>query len=305
VPWEQIISPDSRSNPTLLVDGSILAAKAIDSSYSLFDRVDNALAAPGEVHYNGMFLGAEKIWAGEPLRLRGPGNDAIVLVIQKLIERTTPPSTSEVTFVGDVYKFVEMPMPYKNRSQWPTPALPPRMVADLLFRNEVADAANKGVWYEWRLLEPAAKKKLPDVKGRWYESRTLLPMLRGAAVVQADLAQGNTSDAGMWMNGRGDSSSMTGQRKKNRRDTLGRAVPPDFKASRGLDGPKEDDAFPDAQTNQKSQEQQRLQEIQRLQEAQRMRGLSQPKFVEHDIEQYMDLDQASGQSDFFGNEMQH
>jgi hypothetical protein len=229
VPWEQVIRGDF-GRYDAEVDGSILAAKAIDASYSLFDRIENALVSPGEVSYNGIFLGAEKIWAGEPVRLRR-GDDIVVLIIQKLIERTTPPATSIVTFLGDIYQFVEMPSPYKSRSEWPTPALPPRMVADLRFRNEIADAAKIFIWYEWRLLEPAAKVGLSDVKGRWYETRTLLPILRGVQQFQQDISHGTTTDAGLWMNGRGDNSAGQGQRKKNRKDTLGRSVPPDCKST--------------------------------------------------------------------------
>ena len=248
VPWDQVVRGDLGQGDAT-VDGSILAAKAIDGSYSLFDRVDNPLAAPGEVHYYGMFLGAEKIWVAEPVRLRVPGDDIVVLILQKLIEQTTP-SGSHVTFVGDIYKLNAMPSPYKNRSEWPTPNLPARMVADLRFRNEVADAAKKGVWYEWQMLEVGARKGIPDIKGRWYETRTLLPILRGMQQFQEDVATGGMLDASMWMNGRGDSSVLTGQRKKNRKDTLGGAVPADFKVSRGLDGPQADDLFPDAQQSQ-------------------------------------------------------
>ena len=246
VPWDRVVRGELGQGDAT-VDGSILAAKAIDGSYSLFDRVDNPLAAPGEVHYNGMFLGAEKIWVGEPIRLRVPGDDIVVLILQKLIERTAPPSVSDVTFVGDVYKLNAMPTPYKDRSEWPTPNLPARMVADLRFRNEVADAAKKGVWYEWQMLEVGARRGIPDVKGRWYETRTLLPILRGAQQFQEDITTGGMLDASMWMNGRGDSSILTGQRKKNRKDTLGRAVPAEFKVSRGLDGAQADDLFPDSQ----------------------------------------------------------
>jgi hypothetical protein len=266
VPWEGVLNGDFGRGDSV-VDGSILAAKSIDASYSLFDRTENALNGPGEVHYNGMFLGAEKIWVGEPVRLRVPGDDIVVLVIQKLIERTTPPSTSNVTFVGDIYKLKDMPTPYKNRSEWPTPALPARMVADLRFRNEVADTAKRGIWYEWQLLEPAARRTIPDVKGRWYETRTLLPILRGAQQFQQDIATGGMIDASMWMNGRGDSSALTGVRKKNRKDTLGRAVPADFKVSRGLDGAAADDVFPDAQQSQ-----------------------PQPPMVQSDIDQFVELD---------------
>lgn len=269
VPWDRVLRGDFGQGDTV-VDGSILAAKAIDASYSLFDRAENALAAPGEVHYNGMFLGAEKVWAGEPVRLRVPDEKVImVLIIQKLIERTAPPSISNVTFVGDIYKLNDMPTPYRNRSEWPTPALPPRMVTDVRYRNEVSDKAKRGVWYEWQLLEPAARRGIPDIKGRWYETRTLLPILipGGMEAYQKALSVGAIDDVSKWMNGRGDTSTLNGQRKKNRKDTLGRAVPADFKVSRGLDGAAADDIFPDAQQQQ-----------------------DQPAMVQSDIDQFMDLD---------------
>ena len=273
VDWDRVVRGDF-GHGDATVDGSILAAKAIDGSYSLFDRAENALAGPGEVHYNGMFLGAEKIWVGEPVRLRVLDDKVImVLIIQKLIERTTPPSTSNVTFIGDIYKLNEMPTPYKNQSEWPTPALPPRMVADVRFRNEVADMAKRGVWYEWQLLEPAARRGIPDIKGRWYETRTLLPILimGGRATFQKALSTGDIDDVSKHMNGRGDNSTLNGQRKKNRKDTLGRAVPAEFKVSRGLDGAAADDIFPDMQQQQLQQQ-------------------SQPAMGQSDIEQFMDLD---------------
>jgi len=284
VNWEQVVRGDLDGGQSrdYVVDASILAAKVIDSSYSLFDRIENPLAAPGEVHYKGMFLGAEKVWVGEPVRLRVPGGDIVVLIIQKLIERTSSSNssnvTSMVTFVGDIYKFVEMPMPYKNRTEWPSPDLPQRMVYDLRFRNEVADLAKKGVWYEWRLLEPAARRGLSDVKGRWYETRSLLPILRGSQEFQKELTSGVTTDTGLWMNGRRDKNNNPETRKRNRKDTIGRAVPADFKVSRGLDGPPADDAFPDVQPPQAAP----------------------LAFVESDIDQFMDLDNAAAGHEFYG-----
>ena len=267
-PWDRVIRGEFGSGGDPQVDASILAAKMIDASYSLFDRIETA-AGPNEVYYKGMFLGAEKIWTGEPVRLRVQGNDIAVLIIDKMIERsTTSPPASSVTFIGDIYKFVEMPMTYKSRAEWPTPALPARMVADLRFRNEVADDAKRGVWCEWRLLEPAAKKGLSDIKGRWYETRALLPALRTLSQYQQDLLAGNASDTGMWMNSRGDSSGA-GTRRKNRKDTLGASVPGDFKVSRGLDGSPGDDLFPDMHPSQPA---------------------AQPRFSDGD--QFMDLDHA-------------
>ncbi|TAQ83995.1 hypothetical protein B7494_g7678 [Chlorociboria aeruginascens] len=283
VQWERV-SNGEYGRGDAEVDGSILAAKLIDSSYTLFDRIEAPSANPLNTHYNGMFLGAEKIWVGEPVRLRSQGNEVIVMIVNKLAELTISPTNSIVTFIGDIYKFVEMPMPYTDRSQWPTPALPPRMVADLRFRNEVADNAKRATWYEWRLLQPAAKKGLAEVKGRWYESRSLLPILRGIQQSEQDILQGTSGDTSIWMNGRGDSNPGQGQRKISRLDTLGRAVPPGFTISRGLDEPQADNLFPDVMPSQ-------------------FVPISQPGYIEGDIDQYMDLGEDT-QNPFYADQMQ-
>ncbi|TQS34332.1 hypothetical protein Golomagni_05288 [Golovinomyces magnicellulatus] len=248
VSWERVVRGEfyQNRNTDYVVDGSILAAKGIDASYSLFDRIDNALVGNGDIIYNGMFLGAEKVWAGEPVRLAGYGTDIVILIIDRMIERAGFPSN--IIFTGDEYKLVEMPCPHNRNSDSPKYShnLPPRMITDIAFRNEIA--AKKGIWYEWRLIATPATKNLKDIKGRWYETQTLLPILKTSPKYQADLELGQTSDAGEWMNGRKDNNNFPDQRQKNRRSTFGRAVPDDFKVSRGLDGPPEDDLFPDDQS---------------------------------------------------------
>ncbi|RKF79003.1 hypothetical protein GcC1_050015 [Golovinomyces cichoracearum] len=248
VSWERVVRGEfyHNRNTDYVVDGSILAAKVIDASYSLFDRIDNALVGNGDMVYNGMFLGAEKVWAGEPVRLAGYGADIVILIIDRMIERAGFPSN--IVFMGDEYKLVEMPCPHNRNSDSPKYShnLPPRMITDIAFRNEIA--AKKGIWYEWRLIATPATKNLKDIKGRWYETQTLLPILKTSPKYHADLQLGQTSDAGEWMNGRKDNNNLPDQRQKNRRSTFGRAVPDDFKVSRGLDGPPEDDLFPDEQS---------------------------------------------------------
>ncbi|KFY30817.1 hypothetical protein V493_01627 [Pseudogymnoascus sp. VKM F-4281 (FW-2241)] len=246
VPWDRVVTGEFGKGDAE-VDGSILAAKAINESYSLFDRVELP-TAPGEMHYKGMFLGGEKIWVGEPVRLMGRTKEEIViLVINQMIERAVD-GTSAVTIVGDIYKFIEMPMPaeYQDRQNWPiNEDLPVRVNADLSFRNQVSADAGGNTWCEWRLLEPMARKSLTDIKGRWYETELLLPTLRGKATFDLDVQAGTVSDAGLFMNSRGEVlGSRPGIRKKNRLATLGGAVPADTKISRGLDGPPEDNIIP-------------------------------------------------------------
>lgn len=247
VPWDRVVRGefDNGRSPDYVVDSSILAAKKIDASYSLFDRIENAVVGSGDIAYNGMFLGAEKIWSGEPVRLSGYGSDIVILIIDRMIERIG--SQPNVIFIGDEYKLVEMPSHSRTSSDWAKYShnVPPRMITDITFRNDVA--ARKGIWYEWRLIATPSTKSLKDVKGRWYETQTLLPILKTPQKYHADLLLGLTSDAGEWMNGRRDNNNIPDQRQKNRRSTLGRSVPDDFKVSRGLDGATEDDVFPDEQ----------------------------------------------------------
>jgi hypothetical protein len=230
VPWERIIN-DYPSDP--VVDGSILAAGSIDASYSLFEEDKTALSNEGEKLYRGIYLGGEKIWVGEPVRLNAAqDNEILVLVIKKIIEhQSKSPSMSDVILSGDVWKFTKMPTPIENRD------IPARMIEDLNFRNEVEHAAQTGLWSEWRISEPNAKKELKDIKGRWYETKSLLPILRGKEHFYADLAKGVAGDSGMWMNARGGQNVGNGFKYEDRESTFNRAVPPGFKVSRGLDDP--------------------------------------------------------------------
>ena len=257
VPWERILKGEFGKDAigSAEVDASILAAKGINQSYSFFDKIDTPLAVPEETFYKGMFLGGEKIWVGEPLRLQGSSNEEIVvMVVKQMIERIPRNAAPEnqakmakVMIVGDIYTFAKMPTPpqYKNRCNWPTPpGLPARMVQDLHYRNEIAVSAGKNVWREWKLVSSNTPKELGEIKGRWYESKLLLPILRTPQELEQDLREnGEASDAGLHMNSRVHMMVGPARRMKDRPATVGGAVPATTKISRGKDGPPEEDGF--------------------------------------------------------------
>lgn len=257
VPWERILKGEFGKDAmgSAEVDASILAAKGVNQSYSLFDKIDTPLAGAEETFYRGMFLGGEKIWVGEPLRLQGSNNEEIVvMVVKQMIERMPRNAAPEnqakmakVIIVGDIYTFAKMPTPpqYKDRSNWPTLAgLPQRMVQDLQYRNEIAVSAGKTVWCEWKLVSANTPKELGEIKGRWYESKLLLPILRTPQELEQDLKEkGEASDAGLHMNSRVHMMVGPAKRMKNRLATIGSAVPATTKISRGKDGPPEEDGF--------------------------------------------------------------
>ena len=236
------------------VDGSIFGAKAIDESYTLIEPLDNLTTTAGERHFTGMFLGGEKIWIGECIRLRiGQGQD--IMVLHDIIEKSRPGfsnSSTVVHLVGDIYTFSTIPYG-PGREPPENVHLPSRLRQDLDYRNRATIPTKRTISY-WKLVQPQGRLGLAEVKGRWYESSVLLPILRGAADFTRDLRRGEIGDAGYWMNGRGDSSSATGRgdatsgkvgtQKFDRVEAFGRAVPMGTKISRGLDGPPEENIFP-------------------------------------------------------------
>ena len=234
------------------VDGSIFAAKAIDDSFTLIEPLSNNTATTvttGERFYNGIFLGGEKVWVGEPVRLR-VGNGQDIMIVHHIIERLKPGSTNTASamihFVGDVYRFATVN--YTPGFEAPdTRHLPTRFKQDLEYRNRATLTTKRTVSY-WKIVQAKARFGIAEVKGRWYESSVLLPILRGAQDFTQDLRRGEISDVGQWMNGRGDSSGAgapkPGTRHFDRLEAFGKAVPPGTRISRGLDGPPEDNIFP-------------------------------------------------------------
>ena len=228
------------------VDGSIFAAKAIDESYTPVEQIEMPNAAAGEAYWNGIFLGGEKIWVGEAVRL-GIGSGSDILVVHQILEKpragfANTPSNSLTYVVGDIYT-------WSTTTHAPSAEeiarLPARLHADLQHRNAVMARVQAGQ-ARWRLLRPFTRVQIGDVKGRWYESSVLLLVLRGREDFESSLQRGDLGDAGAWLNGRSDAAAGTdraGTRRATRREALGRAVPQSLRLSKGLDGPPEENVF--------------------------------------------------------------
>jgi hypothetical protein len=280
------------------VDGSILAGKEINDSYTPFIPLGRKTPNPGDVFYAGMFLGAEKIWVGEAVRLQVPNSEIVVMVIEAIVENdtATTKTASPATVIGDIYTFVQMHLPpiYNDRKNWPTPGLPPRMVADLQWRNENSLDRRRNIWSEWQLKESKAKRGLSAIKGRWYETRRLLPILRPGEF-EKEVLEGETYDAGVWMNSRFDAINDTLSRKQSRLDTFGRAVPKDLKISLGLDESPGDGKLPDEKSSIK------------FGNAPLNDGQYGSMGARSEVvgDHFMDVDLPAGHEDFYDNTMQH
>ena len=251
-------------NGDMEVDGSILAAKSIDSTYTPFGLNRTIEPEPGvtERHYDGVYLGAEKIWAGDPIRLTiGSGTD--IMVVHAIVEsRRVSAMTNTLIqqschFIGDVYTLATVP---HNNPSTSTPAapsnnphLPQRLTEDLAQRNARSIAAKRVASY-WKLIATQRRLELSDVKGRWYEASLLLPILQAQQYEEA-ARSGSIQEAGLWMNSRGDCQNsnrppgLPKVEKKNirvetRREALGKAVPPGTQIVDGVSPPSTDDVDP-------------------------------------------------------------
>lgn len=233
------------------VDGSIFAAKAIDESLILLQSLSNsnALVTTGERLYNGIYYGGEKFWVSEAVRLR-TSNGQDIMVVHRIVERLKPNSTSTASatihLVGDLYRFTVMP--YNPTNPQPSPEqLPLRMRKEVDFHNRIIQPLKQQT-AAWKLTQCQVRIPITDVKGRWYEAATLLPILQTPQEFQYNIRNGDVKDTGALMNGRGDANHLpagqAGKRFLTREEAFGDAVPKGTKVNKGMDGPEAERGFP-------------------------------------------------------------
>lgn len=248
--YEQVDWPSLRTNRygegNAEVDASILAAKAIDVTYTLFERTKTQ-NIPGyeERHWNGIYLGAEKIYNGEPVRLH-LGSATDILVITDIVERVplslqqgAPPAPSTVHFIGDIYSYSSLPAPDPNAppEEPPNQHLPIRMREDMRWRNR-ALVPNTRTLAFWKLLASQVRLDISEIKGRWYETSLIFVNFFNEAMKKKE--NGN----GIWMNSRGDCVGITkpvGVRIEDRINALGAAVPKGTILVDGLEAPRQEE----------------------------------------------------------------
>jgi hypothetical protein len=242
VDWQGLIAGRYGTEGVAGVDASIMAAKAVDITYTLFDYLKKTVNEGGQdAHYNGVFLGAEKIWRGDAVRLR-IGRDTDVMVVTDIIERTSPQAATAVYVVGDVYSYAtvaisnpaQLPEPPKN------PNLPARMREDMTWRNRLLVPHARTFAY-WKLSTPGARYEVAEIKGRWYETALVFEEPFSKSV------KNNEGGNGVWMNSRGDATQvgrMMGAAVPQRIQAFGGAVPDGTQLVDGIDAPEQ----PQAQT---------------------------------------------------------
>ncbi|PNS18379.1 hypothetical protein CAC42_6196 [Sphaceloma murrayae] len=216
------------------VDGSILAAKAIDLSYTPFDPISTGPSPSGTTTlYNGLYLGAERIWLGEPLRLRVPNLD--VLVLHSIAETTQTSAfnnavlSRSLTLTGDVYS---MRQSSSSSSAPDLPSALPQRISEDLKRRNPSTLRSKSYISTYVLISQSATYTPKDIKGRWYEASLLIPIMNGVQSWESDLSRGEVGEMGPKMNSRLDCQRGTAgvtqvveERKARRVEAFAGAAP--------------------------------------------------------------------------------
>lgn len=246
-------------NGDMEVDGSILAAKTVDSTYTLFSHSRTVQPEPlvQENHYDGIFLGAEKIWVGDPVRFHRTERSTDILVVHSIIDIKTVSAMNKnqvleqvVKLQGDVYTLSTashtnpaIPSPAAPSNN---PHLPPRLTEDLAYRN-ARSIPNKRTASYWKPLQLALRIDLNEIKGRWYEATLVLPILQ-PQLYEIAARSGDIQESSLWMNARGDCINSNrlptlprlgriNVRVEGRKDAFGRSVPPGVSIVEGFKPP--------------------------------------------------------------------
>lgn len=242
VPWEALLrAADQARRDHLLLDASKTAAAKVDWSYSLFSPLDDGKGPTA--HFAGVFLGAERIEVGDCLRVRAAPlpapsiagartptfmethSDGAVLGLREIF--TSRASPGALFFRGPEFRLVQPGDPLLTTLK-PVPAdrLPVALCEEAQWRTALAASRTSGSVSSatWVQTEEAALHEEASVRGRFYPTPRLMPILNPTAY-QAAVAHGRVDDGYACINNRMESPGVYLGRKRNRLDCLGVSVP--------------------------------------------------------------------------------
>ena len=235
------------------LEASKMAARLINDSLSLFTKTGESLTADGSrrvQQYMGVYLGAEMIRVGDPIRVtatapstEGAPPEATPVMLVAEIQLVTPAwgvdavtAVPELQLRGNLYRLVRAPLPHP-------PTMVPAGTLGLAFGEEVA-ARNqiehdKSMRWGWVQVERDATRAEAEVLGRFYVTHKLMGIIAPERLQEA-VQRGVVEEAQAYLNNRSHSSSASGWGgrpagpKPGRAATVGEAVAVKFVAPPGM-----------------------------------------------------------------------
>ncbi|ODQ55820.1 hypothetical protein SAICODRAFT_152317 [Saitoella complicata NRRL Y-17804] len=165
LPWlaRAVEGPEAQKSTAVKTAQQICKTWSLISSYT--PDVSSGRDPRAGKYYNGMFIGPERIWRNEPVRLKSDpeageeAEDEIMLISAFL--RSEADTT--VTLLGDIYTFHTFKDDEDGAANHD---LPPGMVITDRMRTYAAD---RGYWKPKFGPEYESNLELDEIAGRWYE----------------------------------------------------------------------------------------------------------------------------------------
>lgn len=235
IDW-QALSKTSGHRPEVVgLEASKMAALEIDGSWSTFNRLSvGPKQPPNQSVYGGVFLGAEMIRLGDPIRNREKAR-GILEVTEITVTTTTtapnpadpantPPTTTHtLSFRGIEY---ETALVAEKAQLGPQPqgAI---FTKDTAFRTAAAQATGAKQKCVWTIKSWDTVWAEKEVGGRLYVTHELIGVTQGTAAADAAVRTGRFQEATAYLNNRmQNAASRDFGRRMNRRATVGAAVAP-------------------------------------------------------------------------------
>jgi hypothetical protein len=236
------------------LEASKMGARAINDAFSTFDLVAHGTTPDGALrvqHYGGIYLGAELVRVGDPIRVTNPApqpdpasaqppaDPNLVMLITE-IQVLTPTSApgggvarSTLQFKGNLYRTIRSSTthPPPQGAVAPT-SLTPAFAEELNTRNAIDK--DKSMRWHWVLVAGHVLRAEQDVQGRFYVTERLMSVIDPGRY-QGWVQRGMLEEAPAYLNNRGHSGggAYVG-RRLGRKATLGEAVAADFRVPGGM-----------------------------------------------------------------------
>lgn len=247
--YSQDPDPQKRNLKLQMVglEASKMAARGINDCFSTFNKLREGPTPDGTVlvrHYTGVYLGAEMVRLGDPVRVNAPGganeppgtSPCVMLVSEIKVLSSAwggdPTTPATLQFEGNVYRVVRAALPH-----------PPTIIAaenlgqafveELSVRDEIERDPN--VRWGWHLVERDAVRPDGEVRGRFYVTFKLMALIN-PKTLEENRARGAVEEAQTYLNNRSHSGlgGNQGGRRESRAATLGKAVSTQFIAPSGM-----------------------------------------------------------------------
>ncbi|KAI1458019.1 hypothetical protein F4805DRAFT_154091 [Annulohypoxylon moriforme] len=227
---------DNSRAEMISLEASKIAASRVDHSYSLFNPIMNPHLPPHQLPFGGIFFGCEKIGLFEAVRVNVEQEEhpqwdnldvTFVMVLRNIVlERSE--QGERLLFGGDIWVLQES----KAAEQAPNQdQVPPAMRREKEFRDGVMK--DYGVHFDWVLVRGSVTKTDKSIKGRFYESQKLGPMIYPEPAWSDYLRDGLIPSIQKSLNKRLDSWGPNIGRVRTRLDAVRWAVSPGTTLSLG------------------------------------------------------------------------